>query len=159
MGQSIQGARTALFEACRDSIYATAVDSVDAPVLTVYGFPGTYQPQNIVAVGISTSQPVTRPTMTTNRSREKQCTVTVTISVFRAGDESAQESAADDCDDLVVLLETYFQTSPNERLSGSCRDSWVSSIDGPTLAPSYAEKRVIGYTATAVATVTIIVRY
>lgn len=159
MSQSIKGARAALYAACRDDIFPTAKDSLGAPVQVTYGVPGSYQAQNIAAVGISTQQPITQPTLGTNRSREKACSVTVTLSIFRAGDESAQQGASDDCDDLLDLLESYFRTSPNERLGGACRNSFVSSIDGPNLAAAYKSKAVVGYTATAVATVTIFVRY
>jgi hypothetical protein len=157
--QSIKAARAALLTAC-STLYGSVTDSLNAPVQVVLGFPSSYQAQNIVSVGISTRQPVTRPTLTTNRSRDKACTVTVTFSMFRAGTpDAAQQGVADDCDDLVALLEGYFQVAGNERLGGASRDAYVSSIDGPTLAPSYREKRVVGYTATAVATVTIFIRY
>lgn len=158
MTQSIKGARSALFEACRD-IYVTRADSVGMKVLVCYGLPGAYQPQNIVAV-LETRQPITRPTMGTNRSRNKTVEIDVTVSVFRAGDEKQQQLAAEDVDDLVDLLESYFRTSPNERLGGACYDAFVSNIAGPTFFASVQpeSKAVVGYTAEAVVTVTLSVR-
>lgn len=160
MTQSIKAARAALFTACQ-SIYAAKSDSLGAPVLVTYGLPGNYQPENIVAVGISTSGDVTRPTMTTARSRNKAAQVDVTISVYRGGTESVQQAAIEDCDDLVDLLETYFRTSPNDRLGGAAYDAWVSAVNGPNLSPAFHAESgaVVGYVAEAVCTVSLNVRY
>lgn len=158
MAQSVKAARQALFTACQE-VYTTRADSTGAKVLVCYGLPGSYQPQNIVAV-LDTRQPVTRPTMGTSRSRNKDVEIDVTVSVFRAGDETQQQLAAEDVDDLVDLLESYFRTSPNERLGGACYDAFVSNIAGPTLFASAQPDSgaVVGYTAEAVVTVTLSVR-
>lgn len=161
MTQSIKGVRAALFAACQ-TLYGSSRDSVGGEVLVSYGFPGSYQPQTIVAVGLTSRQPVTRPTLGTNRSRDKVAQVDVTISVYRAGAaENVQQAATEDCDDLVLLLEAYFRTSPNEALGGACRDAWVSEIDGPNLDPATQldSGAVTGYTAEAVVTVTANIRY
>lgn len=161
MTQSVKGARQALLTACQGPIYGSKVDSTGEAVLVSLGYPGSYQPQNIVAVGIATAGDVTRPTMGTSRSRDKALQITVTISVFRAGDQTQEQPAIEDCDDLIDLLESYFRTSPNDRLGGACYDAWVSAVDGPNLTPSVHPKSgaVTGYVAEAVTTVSMNIRY
>lgn len=160
MTQSIKAVRAGLFVACRDTIFVGKVDSVGAPVLVTYGAPGSYQSQNIVAVGMTTRQPITQPTAGTGRSRDTHAELDTVISVYRAGADQ-QQAAAEDCDDLALLLEAYFRTSPNERFSGACYASWVSNIDGPRIEASVNPESgaIAGYIAESVATVTASIRY
>lgn len=161
MSQSIKGTRAALYAACRDTIYAGQTDGRGAPVLVTYGRPGTYQADYIIAVGMHTRQPVTRPTMGTGRSREKLAEIDVVVSVFVPGTEVAQQTASEACDDLAELLDAYFRTSPNETLGGACLEAWVSNIDGPApdLVTNPETKAVMGRVAESVVTVTARIRY
>jgi hypothetical protein len=160
MAQSIKGARAALYAACV-TLYAGRVDSTGAAVLVTYGLPGSFQPQNIIGVGLDTRQPITRPTMGTARSRETFAEIDVAYSIFRAGDSSQQQAAAEDADDLVALLESYLRIAPNEKLGGASYDAWVSNIAGPALTASIHPKTgaVTGYIAESIAAVTIKIRY
>jgi hypothetical protein len=160
MTQSIKGARDGLFTVCQ-ALYAAATDSNVAPVLVTYGPPGAYQANNIVAVGMATRRPITRPTMGTTRSRNTDAEIEVWISVFVPGAETAQQTATDACEDLIDLLEARFRTSPNETLGDTCREAWVSDVDGPNPAvvTNPETKAVTGRTADAIVTVTASIRY
>jgi hypothetical protein len=160
MTQSIKATRAALFTVCQ-SVYGSSVDSHGAPVLVTYGPPGAYQANNIVAVGMATRQPIERPTMGTLRSREATAQIEIWVSVFVPGTEVAQQTASEACDDLVTLLETYFRTSPQEALSGACREAWISNVEGPTpdTVTNPETKAVAGRVADAVITVTASIRY
>lgn len=160
MTQSIKATRAALFAACQ-AIYTGVLDSSAAPVLVTYGKPGAYQSNNIVAVGMANRRPIARPTMGTGRSREATAEIEVWISVFVPGTEVAQQTASEACDDLVDLLEAYFRASPQEALSGACREAWVSNVDGPNpdVVTNPETKAVMGRVADAVVTVTASIRY
>lgn len=160
MTQSARDFRTSLYAAAQ-VIYADVRDTADAPPLVSLGVPATYQPNIIIAVGLSTQESVTRPTMGTNRSRERQVDIGVTISVYVPSSENDQQVAMDKCDELIDLLEAYVRTSPNEKFNGACRDSWVSAIDGPNpdVATHPQSNQVTGRIAEAVVTVTGYCRY
>ena len=162
MTQSIKSARTALFTACRDTIFAGQVDGTGAPVLVTFGRPGKYQANYIVAVGMSTKRPIATPTMGTNRSREATAAIEVWFSTYVQGKpDVAQPAAMDACDDLIDLLEAHFRTSPNETLGGACRLALVTNADGPETEPltNPETKAVTGYMAAAIVTVTASIRY
>lgn len=161
MTQTVKGTRAALYTACKNTIYAASVDGRGAPVLVTYGRPGSYQADYIVAVGMGTRQPITRPTLGTNRSRQKDVEIDVIVSVYVPGTEVAQQTASEACDDLTELLDTYLRTSPNETLGGACFDSWVSNIDGPVpdVVTNPETKAVTGRIAESVVTVTARIRY
>ena len=162
MTQSLKATRAALFAACKDTIFAGQVDGTGKPVLVTLGKPGSYQANYIVAVAMGTRQPITRPTMGTGRSREKEVEILVTISTYVQGKpDVAQPSALDACDDLTDLLEAFFRTSPNEALGGACREAWVSNIDGPVAdrIVNPETKAVTGYAAESFVSVTARIRY
>jgi hypothetical protein len=160
MTQSIKGSRAGLFTVCQ-TIYTGVTDASGAPVLVTYGPPGAFQANNIVAVGMATRQPITRPTMAPTRSRDTHADIDIVISVFAPGDETQQQVACEAADDLVTLLETYFRTAPQETLSGACREAWVSNVDGPVpaLAIDPESNAVTGRVATTTVTVTAAIRY
>lgn len=160
MSQSVKGARDALYAVC-GTIYTGVTDSSGAPVLVSYGPPGSYQSNNIVAVAMVTSRPITRPTMSTSRSRNADVLFEVWISAFVPGTEVAQQTATDACEDLIALLEARFRTTPNETLGDTCREAWVSNVDGPnpSLVTNPETKAVAGRTADAVVTITASIRY
>lgn len=159
MSQSIKATRDALFAAL-GTIY-TGVNAPDgSPTLVSYGNPGNYKPLQIVAL-MDTRRPITRPTLGPNRSRRSEAELDVVFSVFVPGAEVAQQTATDACEDLIALLESYFRTSPNERLGGVCREAWVSNVDGPhpQLVTTAEGKAVAGRTANATVTVTAAIDY
>lgn len=160
MPQSLRGVKDALFDACT-TLYAASVDANGAPALVTFGPPGSNQPNAIVAVAMATRQPITRPTIGPNRSREKTAEIDVVFSIYVPGGETRQQVADDACNDLTDLLESYFRTSPNETLSGTCREAWVSSITGPdpTVATNPATGVVTGRISEATATITAAIRY
>lgn len=168
MTQSISAAVTNLHAACRDTVFANSKGSDDQPVLVSLGRPGKYQPNNLVAVGMDIRLPIERPTMGTGRSREQTAEIDVTISCWVPGDEDSQPIATAAAFDLLSLLETHLRTSPNERLGGACRDSWVSvarlvqqityqPVEDPSAPP--APPIPTGRLAEIVATVTASIRY
>ena len=90
-----------------------------------YGEPGSYVPNTVVSIGDQQFD-LERPTMTTSRSREEVVRTEVTISVFVAGGEDAQQIATDDAYDLLLQLDNYLRTKPNEALGDACREAFVS---------------------------------
>lgn len=164
MTQSIAGAVVNLHAACV-ALYAGTTGTDNQPVLVTLGQPGQYQAYAIVAVGMDLRLPVTRPTMGTGRSREQEAEIDVLASVYVPGGEEAQATAIAAALDLQEQLETWLRTSPNESLSGACRDSWVSNariepaiawqqFDDPQTPPV-----AIGRVATNTITVTARIRY
>lgn len=159
MAQSIKATVSGLYAACV-TVYTGQTGADGSPVLVTYGPPSTYQPEVIVAVGMATRQPVTRPTAGTNRSREKAAEVDVVISVFVPGGDVAARTAVEKCDDLAELLEAHFRTSPNETLGGGCREAFVSRVEGPIpdVVVSPDSGAVTGRVAESTVTVTAFIR-
>ena len=126
-----------------------------APALVSYGRPGTYQPDEIVAVmGQRTVN--TRGAMSPARQREETVETVVVFSVYRPGDQSQQQDATERayamCDDLTE----YLRTSPNEALGGACREARVTShelVESAVTVPG-DPSRVTGRTAEIEAVVT-----
>lgn len=136
MAQSIKASVAALYAACQ-TLYAAQTGPDGSPVLVTYGPPGSYQPEAIVAVAMAVREPITQPTASTNRSREKAAEIDVIISVEVHGGDAVAQIAAEKAYDLSELLESYFRTGPNETLGGACRNSFVSRIDFPNLSVTY----------------------
>jgi hypothetical protein len=160
MTQSARAFRNNLFAAAQ-GLYAGVRDTTDAPPLVCLGAPGTYQPNTIIAVGLSIAETVTRPTMGTTRSRERQVDISVTFSVYVPASDQDQANALDTCDGLIDTLEQYVRTSPNEKFSGATRDAWVSAIDGPNAAvvTNPNSNQAAGRVAEAIVIVTGFCRY
>lgn len=123
MGSAFPGVKRALVTAMT-SLYSDMVP----PPLVSYGDPGTYQPNQIVAV-MGTSTLNERPVMGTGRPREEIMLVQVVFSVFAPGTETQQETATEAAYVLHDRLADYFKTKPNETLGGACREAWVSGHD------------------------------
>jgi hypothetical protein len=149
MTQSIAGTVANLFAACRDQVYVNTTGADGQPVLVSLGDPGQYQPFSIVAVGMEIRTPITRPTAGPTRSRNTEAEIDVTISVYVAGGEEALPVAIASAYSMQAALETFLRTSPNETLSGACRDSTVS---GSRLTPVIAYQQADDPTAAPVAT-------
>jgi hypothetical protein len=141
------------------SLYAGQVGTDGTPVLVSDGNPGQDEPSAIVAV-MDVNGPITRPTLGTNRSREIHAEVTVIISVYTPGDESAQPLSTDCALGLLTVLEQYLRTSPQERFGGACRDAWVSDIKmHPEVAVDATTGDPAGRVTTIETTMTAVVRY
>lgn len=166
MAQSLVGTLDGLFAACQ-TVYASSTAADGSPVFVSYGDPGQYQPAAIVAVmNCGQSQPVTRPTLGPNRSRELACEVSVMISVYTPGGTEVYQTSLDATATMIRQLEQYFRTAGNETLGGGCRDSWVSAIGGPTGTVVYDPQSVeagapaaMGRVVEATVTVTALIRY
>jgi hypothetical protein len=118
------------------NVYAVCQSLFPVPTLVSFGDPGAYQPDVIVAV-MGGRIPVGRPTAAPTRPRDKTCEVNVIISVYVPGSDGAsQTSAWTIAQTMSDQLEGYFRTSPNETLSGACREAWVSET-----APSFTNVR------------------
>ena len=158
MVQSIAGVLDGLY-ASFGTIFAGSVGTDKSPVLVSFGDPGQYQPSAIVAI-MDTTTAISRPTMGTNRSREMAADVTVVISVYTPGDESAQQVSTDCAFGLLTVLESSLRTSPNERLGGSGRDAWVSKADPiATVATDPASGAPTGRVTEIHVVVTAVIRY
>ena len=96
-----------------------------APSLASYGAPGTYQPDEIVAV-MGQRFEVTRPTMGTGRSREEAVETDVVFSVFVPGAEEAQRAATERAYAMSLELDDHFRVAPQETLGGACREAWTT---------------------------------
>jgi hypothetical protein len=125
MTQSLGATIDNLYAACV-TLYASTTGSDGQPVLVSLGNPGQYQPNAIVAIATEIRSPITQPTMGTPRSRATVAEIDVVMSVFVPGGEDEQIVAFDAAFALQAQLETFLRTSPNERLSGACRNSFVS---------------------------------
>ena len=158
MAQSIAGVLDALYTSIA-AIFAGSVGPDAAPVLVSFGDPGQYQPSAIVAIMDTTTQ-ISRPTLGTGRSREMAADVSIIISVYTPGDESAQQVSTDAAFALLTVLEQNLRTSPNERLGGASRDAWVSKADPvATVAVDPASNAPTGRVTEIHVIVTTLVRY
>ncbi|TCJ23023.1 hypothetical protein [Nocardioides jejuensis] len=159
MAQSIKATVAGLKAAC-DAIYSGQIAPDGSPVLVTYGPPDTYMPAAMVAVGMDIRQPITRPTMGSARSRDKQAEIDVVINVWTgSGTEEGQPLVSEKADDLAELLEAYFRASGQETLGGGCMDSWVSNITGPKPDVTFDENGAIaGRVAESIVTVTARIR-
>lgn len=121
MAQSVSGAWDALYAALQGLFPASSGWFVSA------GDPGDYQPDMIVAM-MGVRCPITQPTLSTNRSRDKRIEIDVVFSVYVAGGTEAQQPANQAAWAAVDALETYLRTSPNEKLGGACYNAFVSAM-------------------------------
>ncbi|MGX7679078.1 hypothetical protein ACSMXN_09270 [Jatrophihabitans sp. DSM 45814] len=108
-----------------DALYSALQTLFPAPAYVSAGDPGEYQPDLIIAM-MGITSPTTRPTMGTNRSREEIADLTLVISAYVAGGAEAQAPAIDAAYVAYGQLVAYLRATPNEKLGGSCYDSWVS---------------------------------
>lgn len=122
MASSPSGVKAGLF-----TLAGTLYGSYD-DLLVSYGMPdGNFQANDIVAV-LDQRLEVTRPTMATSRPREEQVQTLVLFSCWRAGPGAdVQRTATERAWALFDVLADHFRTSPNETLSGACREAWVVS--------------------------------
>jgi hypothetical protein len=134
MTQSVQGAWDALYTALQGLFPGSAGWFVSA------GDPGEYQPDLIVAM-MGIRSPITRPTMGTNRSRDKRIEIDVVVSVYMHGGIEAQQPAMQAAWSAADQIEAYIRTSPNEKLGGACYDAFVEQ---GAMTPSVSYERVDG---------------
>lgn len=166
MAQSLTGTLDGLYALCVSTYAASTAPGDGSPVLVSYGQPGQYEPQAIVAVMDVQPSTVTRPTLGTQRSRELALDVSVMFSVYTPGGNEAHVICLDAVANLIRLLENSIRVQGAETLSGGCRDSWVSGINGPTGQVVYDPESVqsgspvpSGRVVEATATVTALIRY
>jgi hypothetical protein len=115
------------------TLYGTAVQ-------VTYGMPGPELSSfDLVVIG-DANVSVERPTMGTARSREHVIQQQIIFSCWRPGGPT-QQSATEASVAYMEQLSDYLRTSPNERLSGACRDSFISTyIVTETSDPDEAEQ-------------------
>lgn len=123
MGSAFPAVKRALVS----TLQGLYTDLTPQPLIS-YGDPGTYQPNQIVAVMGATTV-YERPTMSTARPREEVMVVEVVMSVFAPGTETQQQTATEAAYVLHDRFADYFKTKPNETLGGACREAWVSGHD------------------------------
>lgn len=133
-GQSVSGAWNALYAAL-GGLFGQRPGTLVSP-----GDPGDYVPDLIVSV-MGIAAPINRPTMGTNRSRDKGITITVLVSAYVPGGPEAQAPAIAVAQDAADEIEAYFRVKPNETLGGACYDAFVSNTQ---LDPSIAWEDVDG---------------
>lgn len=144
--QTIDGCIDGLL-ALVQSVYSTTLDTTyneqtatfnGLQLVVVEGLPGAYQPDLIIAVATDVRQPIDRPTLGTNRSREITAEIDIVVSAAIAGDATAQLAARKAANAAAEPIQAYFRTQGQETLGGSCREAWVSNIQGPKAAPVFA---------------------
>ncbi len=92
-----------------------------------YGDPGaSIQRPDLVILGHA-NVTVERPAMGTARPREHVIQQEITFSCWRPGAEDQQQPATEAAVTFMEQLSDYLRTSPNERLGGACRDSYIST--------------------------------
>jgi len=165
MTQTLIGVMTGVYTACQ-SLYASSTAPDGTPVLVSFGDPGQYQPSAIVAVMDVQPSQIARPTLGTNRSRELACELSVLFSVYTPGGPEAYAPCLTSVTALELALENYLRVSPNESFGGTCRDSWISAISGPTGSIAYDPESVragtpsvMGRVVELTATLTALIRY
>lgn len=116
--------------AVKDALYAAclALWPTTGATLVSFGPPGSYQPNEIVAV-MGSRILVSRPTMGTTRSREEVAVTEIIFSVYVPGDEKAQTTASDRAWAMVGQLSDYLRSGTNPQLGGAAYDSWISEYD------------------------------
>lgn len=142
-------------------IWSGVINGVQAVVCE--GQPGTYQPDIIIAVNPfsdSVTQAISRPVMGSNRPREIACEVKIVFSVFVAGADVAARAARQAVNAIAEPVQLYFRQRGQETLGGSCREAWVSDINGPHVANAYDSdgKYVIGRYGDSTLTITALIR-
>lgn len=103
-----------------------------APTLIAYGFPGTYLPDEIVAVRGVTSDREFGP-MSTQRKLTETLAIDLVVSVASGGPDS-QQAATERAWDMLATIETYLSDvgvadSAQLTLSHSVWQAWVSHYD------------------------------
>lgn len=91
-----------------------------------YGMPGPELSSLDLVVIAGANVVVERPTMGTARSREHVIQQEIIFSCWRPGGPT-QQSATEASVAYLEQLSDYLRTSPNERLGGACRDSFIST--------------------------------
>jgi hypothetical protein len=128
-----------------DALYAALQglfpSSANASTLVCAGDPGDYTPDLIVSMR-GLRGPITQPTASTNRSRDKRIHIDVEISSYVHGGPEAQQPANQAAWTAADAIEAYFRTSPNERLAGACYNAFVETTD---MTPATAFEPVEGY--------------
>lgn len=112
MSTAAPAIRAALLELVR-----TALDGDPAHVCA--GHPGTYQPNDIVAVGISSDAQSEMGPLSPSRKREETVSLSLTISCYRGGGNEVAELVADRAFELLATIEAALRTDYS--IGGTCR--------------------------------------
>jgi len=112
-------------------------------VQVVYGQPGTYLADDVVAVTRVHAEQVPAA-MGTNRSREETLTLTVIISVYRGGGEEVEVIASDRAYELLGQLERFVRVT-DTTVRGTVRECFLDEhdSDGETRPELIASGRTI----------------
>lgn len=137
--------KKALFERTKQ-LMADGADTKD--VLVCPGAPGTFQPDEIIAVTRMEAQ-FDFATMGTNRSREVTLSVDVVFSCLFSGDETLELSAQERAFDLLDRLEASVRMD-DTTLGGVVRHCFLASVqtDGQTPEEYQQAGRGVDVTAT-----------
>jgi hypothetical protein len=136
MPQGVSQMRIALYAA----LQGLFPDAANKGTLVTWGEPGNYQPNLIVAM-MNTVVPITQPTGSPVRSRDKRTQTHVIVSAYAAGGPEAQPVAEAAAWAAADAIEAYFRVSPNEQLAGACYNAFVEQSD---ITPSVVWERVDG---------------
>lgn len=134
MAQSVTGAWDALYAALQ-TLFANQQST-----LVCAGEPGEFQPDLVISM-MGIDAPITQPTMGTNRSRDKHCTFHVVVSAYVRGGPEAQQPANQMAWAAADSIESYFRTSPNERLGGAAYHAFAEIT---VMVPSISWEQVDG---------------
>jgi len=142
------------FYAMAQQVYTAGPDT--AEVYVCFGQPGTFDPAEIVKIGMISSEQ-DPATMGTNRGREETLTLEVTISVYRGGGQDQEQVCSDRAYALLRMIADYVHHT-DTTLGGAVRMCFLTSTesDGATDPDRIAEGRTIAIVAkfTAAARIT-----
>jgi len=145
---TVTGSSATIAADFKNAFYDAVVQLLDGQrVLVSFGTPGTWEPDEIVAVGrVSESQD--QATMGTNRSREEVIELEVVISVARGGGPEMERVCSDRCYEILRLIERHFRMD-DVTVGGTVRECFLKSHDsaGATAEELLAHGRVIDITA------------
>ncbi len=94
--------KLAFFEAARDLM---AADPDTEHVLVTYGWPGTFEPEDLVSfLGVTSEQ---EAASISRRSRDETLTLEVSISCYRGGGQDMEQVSARRAYQLLRMLDTF----------------------------------------------------
>lgn len=134
------------------AIYAAAQSIYSSPTLVTYGGPGSYKPDEIVAVMGQRTVNAMGP-MSSARKRDENVETVVVISVYRAGSETVQQAATERAYALLDLLVEYVRTHETLGVTG-CREARVTEHELDEVTTYSRENKPTGRASSIAAVVT-----
>lgn len=122
-----------------------------------YGIPGTYQPDDLVAV-MGSRTVNNRGPMSTGRLRDETVETIVLFSCQRNGDYTQQQVATERAFELLDMLQDYLRTGSQITLTDTTREARVTEHELDEVVAQNQQGAVIGRRAIVAAVITTVTR-